>query len=269
MNRKYISTAAMILGGLLIGGAVEHIRMASRVPERERVEPEVVHHVQRVAVDASGDRVAQEKLIDALNARIAALTAELAQARAPQPQAGEVPSERREGERRDDRGDRGREGWEERMERMKQEEPERYAEMQKRREEFMARMEERKQSKRDFLGSVNTAGMTPEQRENYERLLALNERVNAIGELMISGQGENRDELRQEMFESLGALRDLNTLARVYLLEQTAHAAGYQGDEAALFTEHIESIIEHTTMQGPPPGIGGGGPRGGAGRGSR
>lgn len=268
MNRKTITTASLALGGLLIGGAAEHLRMASRTRQPERVEPEVIHHVQRVTADTSVERAAQQRLIDSLNARIAALTAEL-EARAAQPQGGEEVRTERAEQRDGERGERGREGWEERMERMKQEEPERYAEMQQRREEFRTRMEERKQSKREFLNSVNTAGMTPEQRESHERLVALNERVNEIGELMMSGQTENRDELRQEMFETLGELRELNTVARVYLLEQTANAAGYRGDEAALFTEHIESIVEHTTMQGPPPGVRGGGARGGDGRGGR
>ncbi len=54
-------------------------------------------------------------------------------------------------EPRSERESRRRESWTDRMERMKTEEPERYAEMMKQHEDFIARMEERKQSKLDFL----------------------------------------------------------------------------------------------------------------------
>ena len=267
MKRNVYIAGAMILGGLVVGGAVEHVRMSSKVQVPEEAEPEVIHHVQKVVSDSAAGSEEQAKLIASLNAKVAALTAELEKARMPKREGEEVQVERREGDRRDREG-RDRESWDERMERMKTEEPERYAEMQQRREEFKARMEERKQSKRDFFSSINTATMTPEQRQNHERLVALTERVTEIGEMMMSGKAENRDELRQEMFESFGELHDLNELERVDLLEQTANAAGYEGDDAALFTEHIEAIIENTSMHGfggPPGGRRGG--RGGDGGG--
>jgi hypothetical protein len=235
--------------------------MSAKVEVPDQAEPEVIHHVQKVASDMPNDSTEKDKLIASLNSRIASLSAELEKTRSPEIEGEEVRVETREGDRERSDRDRRRESWEERIERMKKEEPERYAEMQKRREEFKTRMEERKQSKRTFYNSINTANMNPEQRETHERLVALNERVNEIGELMMSGQVENRRELYEEMHKSVDEMRELNDLERVYLLEQTANAAGYEGDDAALFTEHIESIIENTTMRFP-----GGRGRGGRGR---
>lgn len=259
MNKKIYLTAAMIFGGLIVGATVEHVRLkvSASEPEPLAEEPEVVHHVQKVIrpVDTSE----KDKLIDSLNAKVASLSKELDALRATNTELVKVQKEE-ENESPEARDNRRRESFEKRMERMKTEDPERYAEMQKRREEFKTRMEERKQTKREFLASVSTDNMTDDQKVNHERLVALNERVNEIMEQMMSGNVENRQELHDEMHKSFDELRELNELEQDYLLEQTANAAGFEGDDAAVFTETIQSIIENTTVHGPG---GRGGPPGG------
>ena len=257
MKKKIYITAALVLGGLVVGAAVEHIRMASKIADSSEEDPKIIHHVQKVARSTVTDSSEKDELIASLQKKIAGLETELKNLRVVKSQAENAEAEKPKEERK-------REGWKERMERMKKEEPEKYAEMQQRREEFKAKMEERKENKRDFLSAVDTTDMSDEQQVNHERLVALTERVNEIMEQMMSGEVENRRELRSEMHESFHELRELNDLERVYLLEQTASAVGYEGDEAALFTEHVESIIENTTMQMPGPpggGHGRGGPR--------
>jgi predicted phage gp36 major capsid-like protein len=177
--------------------------------------------------------------------------------RAEQSQLVNTPEEKAERPE----GDRKRESWTERNERMKTEEPEKYAEMQARREEFKAKMEQRSIDRKEFLSEVNIANMSTEQQENHARLVELTEKIDATMKLMMSGEADNSRDLRHEMFESFGELGELYTNERQYLLTETAAAVGYEGDEAALFTAHIEDIIENTSMK--PPMMGGRGGRGG------
>ncbi|MFA7172568.1 MAG: hypothetical protein WC340_04000 [Kiritimatiellia bacterium] len=255
MNKKIYTLAAMILGGLIVGASVEHLRMAAKAPEVKVSEPAVIHHVRKV-VSTTPD-IAQDALVASLRAKVNELNLELAALRkssVPQPAAvDESPVQRTES--------RGRDSWNERMERMKQEEPERYAEMQQRRESFQKRMEQRSTDRRSFLAEVDVANMSPEQQANHTRLLELTDKLDTAMQQMISGEGGNSRELRREMFESFGELGELYNNERQYLLEETAAAAGYTGNSAILFSEHIQDIIENTTIQ--PPMMGGG--RGGRG----
>ncbi|MDD2600953.1 MAG: hypothetical protein PHO37_17305 [Kiritimatiellae bacterium] len=255
MDKKWYSVAAMVMGGLIVGATVEHLRMAAKTPEVKASEPEVIHHVQKV-VRTTPD-IAQEELVASLKAKVSELNSELAALRKssePQPVAmAELPVQ--------DIESRGRESWNDRMERMKEEEPEQYAEMQQRREDFQKRMEQRSTDRRSFLAEVNVANMTPEQQANHTRLLELTDKIDTTMKQLMSGDGESSRDLRREMFESFGELGELYTNERQYLLEETAAAAGYTGSSAALFSEHIQAIIENTTIQ--PPMMGGG--RGGRG----
>ncbi len=255
MKKKIYIAVTLILGGLIVGAAVEHLRMSTKIKSPVAAEPEVIHHVRKVP-RKSIDSPDNNKLIASLHAKIAKLEADRANSHIESSQTELKTAENPKDERR-------REGWQARMERMKTEEPEKYAEMEQRRAEFKVRMEERKLNKQEFLESVDTATMSAVQRENHDRLVALTERVNEITEMMISGETENRRELRHEMFQSYNELRELNNNERVYLLEETARAVGYKGAAADLFTAHLEDIIQNTTMQMPGPTPGGGRGRGG------
>lgn len=150
----------------------------------------------------------------------------------------------------------GGESWEQRMERMRREEPERYAEMQKRREEFRQRMEQRARERVDFLDAIDVAGMNDAQRENHEKLLALVARANELGMQLMQGgggRGEEGEALRREMGETMATLSTLYETERDYLLEATAKAAGYDGEDVKAFTEHIRHIMENTSLM---PGFG-------------
>lgn len=255
MGKRTYITIAMIAGGLIVGAAIEHIRMSKKIGRPVAAEPEVIHHVRKVP-RKSIDPPHNNGLIASLRAEIAELKADRA--------TSDVARSGREITRADAPKDERRgEGWQARMERMKSEEPERYAEMEQRRAEFRLRMEERKLTKQEFLESIDTATMNAEQLANHERLKMLTERVNEITEMMISGETENRRELRHEMFQAYNELRELNNNARVYLLEQTASAVGYKGAEAELFIAHLEDIIGNTTMQMRGATPGGGRGRGG------
>jgi hypothetical protein len=264
MNKKIYTTAAMVLGGLIVGATVEHLRLTSSTPEPAEAEPEVIHHVRKVARESTGD-AGQDKLIASLNAKVAALTAELNEHRPVSENPPVTVEQKKKGG-----DDRKRESWNDRMERMKTEEPEKYAEMQQRREEFKERMTQRSNDRREFLASIKPDNMNDEQLANHARLVELTDKIDATMKLMMSGEVENTHDLRHEMYESFGEMGDLYASERQYLLEETAAAVGYKGDEAALFTAHISDIIENTTMQHPMMGGGRGGrggpPGGGGGR---
>ena len=60
--------------------------------------------------------------------------------------------------------------------------------------------------------------------------------------------------MRQEMRDAMMNLGQLYESERRYLLDATAKAAGYSGDDVQAFSEHIQTIFEHTSMM--PGGFG-------------
>jgi len=155
----------------------------------------------------------------------------------------------------------------ERLERLKTENPEQYAEFQKRRDEERQSREQRAQQRASFLESVDTSNMTDEQRENHERLVATLAKLNEYRTLMEQPGFERTPEMREEMGAAFASLGELYSAERRYLLEETARAVGYEGGGVAEFADHVQQIIDNTTMSGfgrrGGDGRGGGSPGGG------
>ena len=269
----------LIVGALvcaLTGAGMEHLRhrllTATPVPDSADVQETVRAPQAPVRVVTVRDENAKRDA-DALRRRVSELEKALSErdtARAQQPEQPQKVEAEANRERGEDRG--RRRSWEERMEEMRRDNPEQYAEMQQRREEFRRGMERRARDREDFLDAVDVAGMTPEQRQNHEQLLATVARVNTLmADMMENGRprGEAGEAMRHEMREAMMALGPLYDSERRYLLEATAKSVGYSGSEVQAFTEHIQMIFEHTSMM-PPGGFGSrggrGGPPGGGGR---
>ena len=188
------------------------------------------------------------KLLDEREESIARLAATAARSK-DAPPAEEPPREQRP-----------RESFRERMERMKTEEPERYAEMQKRQEEFRARMRAANEERDNFLSSVDTSQMSEEQKANHERLLAALKLRDSLGDRM-RPDAENplTDEERQEFFNSMREIGPMMEQERRYLLEEVGRA---YGDDGATFAEYIQDLMDYTTpFRGPGRRGGGRGPR--------
>lgn len=134
---------------------------------------------------------------------------------------------------------RPRENFQERMERMKQENPEAYAEMQKRREEFRTRMKEAAEKRAEFFASFNQSNMTPEHKANYERLNELQAEFKAVSEARENGQEIDREALRGKMEEA----REVYGKERQYLLEDLGRTLGSDGSD---FAAAVSSIIGNT-----------------------
>jgi len=77
---------------------------------------------------------------------------------------------------------------------------------------------------------------------------------NQTGALWRRLRGEEGEAVRHEMREAMMSLGQLYESERRYLLEATAKAAGYSGDDVQAFTEHIQTIFEQTSMM--PGGFG-------------
>ena len=253
---------------VLAGAGIEHARLFLSAPVQE---VPVVQETVRVA--KAPDRVRDagaERDAEALRKRIAELEKALADRSARNRRPERAPQTNEVAEAQDGREDR-QQSWEDRMERMRTEDPDRYAEMQQRREGFRQNMEQRARDRADFLDAIDVAGMTREQRANHEKLLDATARANELMAQMAEGgrrRGEEGDALRQEMGETMASLGQLYESERQYLFEATAKAAGYTGNDVQAFTEHIQNIIENTSMI-PGFGRGGGGPGGPGGFGGR
>lgn len=153
------------------------------------------------------------------------------------------------------------------FEKWKKANPEAFAKMEKRRQEFMQRRAERAQLKIDFLSSIDTSGMSRTARETHENLLALIAQREELEANMQPGDftdSEKMDEFFRQMRETDRAIREASEQERENLLRQTAEALGFSGDEATEIVDTVSEIYEATSNGfgrgpgGPPPD----GPRG-------
>ena len=225
--------------------------VAPAQPSVTVVQPDAGTSVALADAESLRARVRElEKLLNEREASIAKLSAEAErpQEAPPPPTAGEEPPRP------------PRESYRERMERMKTEEPERYAEMQKRQEEFRARMRAANEERDNYLASIDTSRMTAEQKANHERLMAALKMRDSLGDRM-RPDAENplTDEERQEFFNSMREIGPMMEQERRYLLEETGRA---YGEDGATFAEYIQDLMEFTTpWRGPGRRGGGRGPR--------
>jgi hypothetical protein len=145
-----------------------------------------------------------------------------------------------------------------RMEQLKREDPVRYAEMQKQREEFRQRMEAQADERSEFLKNVDTVRMTDEQRANHEKLVETVDQVRALMAQLPNLPPEEATALRQQLAQTAGVVSDLYQKERRYLLVQTGRAMGYADAESTQFADYIQQIYDQTAM---PRGLGGRGNR--------
>ena len=164
--------------------------------------------------------------------------------------------------------------WRERVEQWKKENPEEFARMEKRRQEFMQRRAERARSRLDFLASIDTSKMTAEEKATHEKLrglLAKREELEGQMGQMLELSDDERNQLFSDLHETHREINELNRQEREALFRQMAGELGVEGEDASLISATISEIISATDggFGGPGPG-GPGGPGGGrGGRGGR
>jgi len=250
-NQLFIATA------LLAGVAIGYLMKPDAAAEQVEKSP--------VAVGKIDDR-GEAASLKALRARIAELEKLLAAKEAEVPVVEQVaeakPSEEAGGERR---GPPSMKEMRERMEKMSKEDPERFAQMTNRMARWRQRRVERANAKLEFLGSVDTSGMTAEQKQAHEKYQELIARREQLEEKMHNPEmtDEDREDIFRDMRETDHALRHAARTERETLIDQTAKALGFTGDDAAAVSATIRDVIGSTEQHGfgPPHGGGPGGPR--------
>ena len=194
-----------------------------------------------------------------LQARASGLESELANARSmivqlqTQPKVEEVKAAEPEKEPEQPR----RRGFEDYMERLKKEDPERYAEMQKRREDFRTRMTHGTAERATFVLDIDTSRMSEEQLANHEKLVeTLGSSLKAM-EDMPNLEGDAAREVRTLLHDNMHTVSDLYKSERAFMLQETARELGYADDEVEDFSQYIQKIYDMTSMRGMFTGRGG------------
>lgn len=154
------------------------------------------------------------------------------------------------------------------IERMKKDDPARYNDMTNRMANFRRMRAERAQGKIDFLTSIDTSGMSAEDRANHERLqtlIAKREEMEEKMRTLFELSEDERNATFREMGELHRELAEVNRREREILLNETAGALGLGGEDAVALTETVKEIYEATDEGFRMPG----GPGGHHGRGGR
>lgn len=257
MNRVSVLSLTA-LSGLAVGIAIGVLLTAGNVQPEAAVAP-----VAPVSDAGSGDQAS----VDALKARIRSLEARLARAERGEKQsvtagseigkAAVVADEKRSPQNEAAGMDRGHGEFFERMRRLKEDDPERFAEISRRIKEGRTRMKLRSAAAREFLSSIDTDGMSEEQKrvhEEYQQLLVQEEKlrdqvwpqVQDIDNPPKLPSEEKRNELMESFRELQHRKHELERAERETLLSQTAEAVGFSGDEARILIDTIRSVYEAT-----------------------
>ncbi len=150
-----------------------------------------------------------------------------------------------------------RAAFEDRMAQIKRDDPARYEELQKQREELRQRMQTQADERVEFLQKIDTAGMTDAQRASHDKLVQAVEQARVMMAGIAGLSPEDAAAARQQLLDTIGTVSTLYQQERRYLLEQTGRAMGYPGAEAGQFADYIQQLYDQTSM---PRGFGGRGP---------
>ena len=100
----------------------------------------------------------------------------------------------------------------------------------------------------EFLASVNTDGMSDDERKNHERFLKLMERREAIAAKMKGGIPDMSS--IQKMVELEMEMAPVAKKARSALVGQVARELGYQGDDVEVVRDTVNTIFDCTSGGG-------------------
>lgn len=253
------------LPGLVVGaGVVAILPRPAATPDSGALPPPTVPAIERVvtvtntivryhtnSVVAVASTNAVDDLTRELSRQVAALQTELAD-RTSRLEAFEQAEAEREARRQ--QRTRGMD-----MEKLKQEDPERYAEIVKQRQEFGQRIKRATAERATFLMEIDTANMTEEQLANHA---ALQEKLAQSFDMMnkMETEGPSR-EMFHQMHESYETVQELYAKEREYVLSEVGRSLGYEGQDAVDFAAYINTVFEMTSARGRGPSGGRGGGR--------
>ncbi len=160
---------------------------------------------------------------------------------------------------------RDRNAW---LEEIKQTDPQRYEEIQTRRQEARQRMQRSIAEQATYFLDRDVAKMDEPERAEYERLLGLLDETWRLSEQIQSDlPPEERHDLMRTMRENMQELTPMMETERDRAFYEIGRDFGYSESEAQEFTEYLNGIIDVTSMRTLFGGMHGGGPRGGGDRG--
>lgn len=243
MKKSYLIGFAVVLAVLLAGGGYAIGRFLTPRTYTAEIVTKTVYEASDAPADLGplqAENAALKTQLDNLKDELAKLQA-AAEAPAPESAAEEPP-------RRMTR--------QERMEQLKRENPERYAEMERRRQD-QANMEAFQTRREDFFANLDLELLTPEQQEMHfqytEALAQQQAAIDRMRELAESGE-EPTDEDRAAIRDSFRQVRGLQGAERDALLSAVATSMGLQaGEETETFVGVIKEVYDFTGMMPPAP----------------
>lgn len=243
MNKSLLIGFAVVVAALLAGGGYATGRLLAPRSYTAETVTKTVYQGDGAPADLAplqAENAALKTQLDNLKDELAKLQA-AAEAPAPESAAEEPP-------RRMTR--------QERMEQLKRENPERYAEMERRRQD-QANMEAFQTRREDFFANLDLELLTPEQQEMHfqytEALAQQQAAIDRMRELAESGE-EPTDEDRAAIRDSFRLVRGLQGAERDALLSAVATSMGLQaGEETETFVGVIKEVYDFTGMMPPAP----------------
>ena len=114
--------------------------------------------------------------------------------------------------------------------------------------QLRARLAEKAKGRMEFLASVNTDGMSDDERKNHEKFLKLMERREAIAAKMKGGFPD--PESIQKMVTLDMEMVPVAKKARSALVGQVARELGYQGEDVDVVRDTVNTIFDCTSGGG-------------------
>lgn len=151
-------------------------------------------------------------------------------------------------EEREARGRRRRRRQEE-MAKLKEEDPERYKEIEKQRAEFRERLKTNAGDQYAFLEAVDVSKWPVEWQENHAKLLETVAIINEVINKAAEGGSDERN-TRRQMFTQLRESREMFTAEQDMLLYDTARQMGFDEDGSWEFVDYIQTIHNVTSPRG-------------------
>jgi hypothetical protein len=137
----------------------------------------------------------------------------------------------------------------ERLEQLKRDNPEQYAEMMRRRDEYRQSMEKKNRARADFFAAVSTKNMSEAQRQNHQKLIEAIKAIDQLKAQTMAGEQQGPD-VRRKLAEASSGLRDLYAAERRFLLEETVRSLGCSGTNVTAYADHLQAIFDYTSALG-------------------
>ena len=114
--------------------------------------------------------------------------------------------------------------------------------------QLRARLAEKAKGRMEYLASINTDGMSDDERENHAKFLKLMERREAIAAKMKGGIPDMSS--IQKMVELEMEMAPVAKKARSALVGQVARELGYQGEDVDVVRDTVNTIFDCTSGGG-------------------